>query len=429
MELINLENSQVKAIFDVSLEEMKKALDSSFDMNVEKVTIKGFRKGKAPRSVFEKLYGVESLYEDALNVILNNKVKEINADEELAKKVCGQFIPEVEGDEKIDFTKPFKVSLTFDVYPVFDLPQYKGLEVKKAKTKSTKKDVDAAIYELIKKDAQKVLKEDQTIEEGDFATFDFVGSVDGEEFPGGKAENYELKIGSGQFIPGFEDQMIGMKANEVKDLNVKFPKKYQEKSLAGKEAVFKVTLHEVKVEQLPELTDEYVTSLKIEGVTTAALLKANQKEKIEAEKVVSEKNRQVDELINKILDNTVVQMPASLVANAVNSIRSQYENQAKMYNIPFETFLGLMNISKEKFDEDTQKSGARNALFNVVLEKILGEEKLFPTQEEIEAKAADDAAKTGKKKEELIRQNYVSYVNQLCYSKVTDFLLANAVEI
>ena len=414
-----LAHSQVKATFEVTAEEFDKALDKAFEVCNKKVTIKGFRAGKAPRSVYEKNYGVESLYDEALNTILNAKAQEIYADQELSKQICGKFEPNIESTEKIEKGKGLTLSLTFDVYPEVSLPQYKGLEVKKQKLTATPKEVLNALTEqYLKKDAKMVAKEEQVIAEGDYATFDFVGTVDGVEFPGGKADNYELQIGSKQFIPGFEDQMIGMKAEETKDLEVKFPKNYQEKSLAGKKAVFKVTVHEVKVEVLPELTDDFVKGLKIEGVETVAALKKSKKAELEEAKKVSEKDRQVDELINKILDNAVVDMPASLVEERVNGIKAQYENQAKMYNIPFDTFLGLMNISKEDFEKNAKEQGARQALFSVVANKIIEVENLAPTKEEIEAKTNGDK-----------KANVMQIFNQLAYEKLINLILTKAVEI
>lgn len=423
-----LEHSRVKAIFDVTADEFEKALDKAFEKCNAKVSIKGFRAGKAPRSVYEKHYGVESLYDEALNEVLNTKASEIYADKELAKEICGPFEPNFESDAKLERGKDFKVSLTFDVYPVVNLPQYKGLEVKAKQLTATDEEIDNEIKAILKKESEMVAKEEQVIAEGDYATFDFVGSVDGVEFPGGKADNYELQIGSKQFIPGFEDQMIGMKAEETKDIKVTFPENYGEKSLAGKEAVFKVTVHEVKVEKLPELTDEYVANLKIDGVNTVAELKEKKKSEIEARKSVSEKDRQVDELINKILDNAVVDMPKSLIDERVNAIRSQYEQQAKMYNIPFETFLGLMNVTKEAFDEHVNQQGARQALFNVVATKIIEVEGLTPKKEEIEAKASEDAKASGKTKEAMLQQNLNRYYSDLSYQALVNLLLTNAVE-
>lgn len=424
-----LEHSRIKAVFDVAADEFEKALDKAFEKCNAKVTIKGFRAGKAPRSVYEKNYGVESLYDEALNVILNAKVSEVYADQDLAKEICGPFEPNIESEEKIERGKEFKVSLSFDVYPEVNLPQYKGLEVKAKALTASDEEIEAEVKAALKKNAQMVVKSEQVIASGDYATFDFVGSVDGVEFPGGKADNYELQIGSKQFIPGFEDQMIGMKAEEVKDLHVTFPENYGEASLAGKEAVFKVTLHEVKEEQLPEFTDAYVADLKIDGVNTVEEFKAKKKAEIEEKKAVSEKDRQVDELINKVLDNAVVDMPQALIDEKVNAIRGQYEQQAKMYNIPFETFLGLMNITKEAFDQHTQEQGARQALFNVVATKIIEVEGLAPTKEQLEAKAAEDAKASGKTKEAMLQQNLNRYYSDLSYQSLIQLLLSNAVEV
>ncbi len=426
MTIEKLEHSRQKAIFDVTAEEFEKALDEAFVKCNAKVSIHGFRKGHAPRSVYEKMYGVESLYDEALNVVLNAKVQEIYADKELMKEIVGPFEPGYESEEKLERGKPFKVSLSFDVYPEVNLPQYKGIECSKAQLEVTDEELDRALKNLQSKDATKQLKEEQVIASGDYATFDFVGTVDGVEFPGGKAENYELQIGSGQFIPGFEDQMIGMKAQEVKDVNVTFPENYGEKSLAGKPAVFKVTLHEVKIMVYPEWTEEYIAGLKLENIHTLDELKASKKKELEEQKAKSEKDRQVDEIINKILDNAVIDMPVSLEQERIENIRKQYVDQAKMYNIPFETFLGLMNITKEKFEEDTEKQGKRQALFNVVISKIIEVENLTPTKEALEARAEADAAARNSTKEEMMKTNLQRYYSDIAYTNVIEMLLSNA---
>ena len=426
MKVEKLEHSRNKVVFEVSPEEFEAALDKAFEKCNAKVTIKGFRAGKAPRSVYEKMYGVESLYDEALNVVLNAKAQEIYKNQDLAKEIVGPFEPDFESDEKLERGKPFKVSLSFDVYPEVNLPQYKGVECVAANLTVSDADVDAAIKSFMAKDASIQVKEKQVIEAGDTANFDFVGSVDGVEFPGGKAENYELEIGSGQFIPGFEDQMIGMKADEVKDINVTFPENYGEKSLAGKPAVFKVTVHEVKHKIYPELTDEYVKEQKLTDIETVDAWKASKKAELEASRAKSEKDRQVDEIINKILDNAVVDMPKALEEERISQIRGQYEQQAKMYNIPFETFLGLMNITKEKFDEDTEKQGKRQALFNVVVSKIIEVENLTPTKEDLEAKAEEDAKAHNSTKEACLRNNVQRYYSDIAYQRVVELLLSNA---
>lgn len=424
METVKLEHSRVKLIFDVTPEEFEAALDKAFPIKNAKVTIHGFRAGKAPRSVYEKNYGVESLYDEALDEIFNNKVQEALKDEELAKKLVGRFEPSIES--QIERGKEFKVSLSIDVFPEFELPEYKNIEVKKQNLEVTDAEVDAEIKTLVAKDIKKEVKAEQVIASGDYVTFDFVGTVDGVEFPGGKADNYELQIGSNTFIPGFEDQMIGMKKDEIKDLNVTFPENYGEKSLAGKAAVFKVTVHEVKEEILPELTDEYVQGLKIENVGNLDELKVFKKGEIAEKKAVSEKDRQVNEIINKVLDSANVDMPASMINERVEEIRNQYVNQAKMYNIPFETFLGLMNVTKEAFEEETLKQGTRQALFSLIAGKIIEVEKLAPTKETLEAKAEEEAKKSGSTKEDVLKNNSMRYYNELAYNALVELLLANA---
>ena len=426
MNVEKLEHSRNKIVFEVSAEEFEKALDKAFEVCNAKVTIKGFRAGKAPRHVYEKNYGVESLYDEALNVILNAKAQEIYADKDLAKEIVGPFEPNFETEEKLERGKPFKVSLSFDVYPEVNLPQYKGIECGKAKLEVTEEELDHALKQVMAKDSSMQPKEAQVIEKGDYATFDFVGTVDGVEFPGGKAENYELQIGSGQFIPGFEYRMIGMKAEEVKDVNVTFPENYGEKSLAGKAAVFKVTVHEVKNMVYPELTDEYVKGLNLAGVETVEALKESKKQELASQKEKSEKDRQVDEIINKILDNAVVDMPASLEQERIHQIQEQYQQQAKMYNIPFETFLGLMNITKEKFEEETTKQGKRQALFNVVISKLIEVENLAPSKEDLEALASKDAEAQKTTKEAMMQKNAARYYSDLAYQRVIELLLANA---
>ena len=427
MKVTKLEHSQLKLTFDVTKDEFEKALDKAFEQKNKEVTIKGFRKGAAPRSIFEKTYGVESLFTDALDIIFNDKVQEAVADKTLVEKFVGRFEPVVE--EGFARGKDFQVSLVIDTYPEVNLPEYKGIEVKAKDLKVSAKEVKNAINALIKKDATMEKKAEQVIADGDYAVFDFVGSVDGVEFPGGKADNYELQIGSGQFIPGFEDQMIGMKADEVKDINVTFPENYGQADLAGKAAVFKVTVHEVKVEKLPELTDEYVKGLNVKGATNEKELKDAKKAELEAAKAQNEKDRQFDYIVNQILDAAKVELPKSMVQERVDQFKAQYEQQAKMYNIPFEKFVELMGATIEQFNDQAQKQAERQALFNVVASKIIEEEKLAPNKEAIEAKAEEEAKANGKTKEENLQANFARYYSDLAYQALVEFLLTNAKEV
>ncbi len=422
-----LEHSRMKVTCDVTKEEFEKALDKSFEINNAKVTIQGFRKGKAPRSVFEKHYGVESLYQEALNVVIDNKIREVLADTKLAEQICSQFEPDI--DDKIERGKDFKLYLSFDVLPEVKLPNYKGIEIKKQVLTATDEEVENAVKAVAKKDATKELKAEQVIAKGDYATFDFVGKVDGKEFDGGKADNYELQIGSGQFIPGFEDQMIGMKAEETKDVNVKFPENYGAPNLAGKDATFTVTVHEIKEEKFPEINDEYVVNQKIENVKTVEELKALKKKELEDAKAISEKDRQTNEVCQYLVKNVVVDMPASLPAQKANELKQRFEMQAKQYNIPFETYLQLMNLTTEEFDKRINEQANDQVLFQLCAAEIIEAEKLAATKEQVEAKAKEVAEATKKKYEEVLKNNYYAYENQITYDNLIKFLLDNAKEI
>ena len=421
MNIEKLEHSRVKVTFDIKKEEFETALDYSFNKNNAKVTIKGFRKGKAPRDVFEKHYGVEALYEDALDYIFNQKLFSLSKDESFEYDIVGNIVPDLDKETKVERGVDFKASLEFDVRPEFNLPQYKGVEVKEADTNVTSEEVNNAINALIKPKAKKEAKEDKTIALGDIAVFDFEGFIEDKAFEGGKASNYELKIGSKQFIPGFEDQMVGMKEGETKDVIVTFPTDYQATDLAGKEAKFVVTVHQVLNEVLPELTDDFVASLNIKDVKNKEELEAYELNELKKRKEVAEKDRQTNELINKILDNTVIDMPQSEIDSRVKALRSQYENQAKMYNIPFDTFLQLMGTDKEKFETETYNQGKRNAIFTEVFSKIVEVEKLEPSEEELKA----DLGITDDKKK-VTQEQYQQSYSKLAYNKFIEFLLANA---
>lgn len=428
MKFENLEHSQVKVIFTISPEDFESALDKAFDVVSKDAKIKGFRKGHVPRSIFEKTYGVESLYQEALNGIANNKMAELYKAEEAkdyVRKQCGPFSFDVSND--FERGKEFEVSLIFDVLPEFNLPTYKGLSVKAAKTEATEEDVQALIDADLKPKAVKLPKENETIEKGDIAIFDFEGSVDGVKFDGGTAENYELVIGSGQFIPGFEDQMIGMKSGETKDVNVTFPEEYQAKDLAGKPAVFKVVLHEVKEEKLPELTDDFVKELNIENVSTVEEYKASKKQSIEDKLPEEERNRQINELFDLIVKNTAVELPSSLVKSTADRMFNNTKNQITQMGIPFDYYLQMYGTTEEKFRKQFDAQAENQTIFSLVFSKILEEEKLEPTEEEIKAKA-ETMVKEGQTADDVLKTSRAQIIDQLSYEHVVDLVLGSAVE-
>ena len=343
-----LEHSQIKAHFEVSAEEFSAALDEAFTICNAKVTIKGFRKGKAPKTVYLKNYGVESLYADAIDVVVGKKMREeLLVNEELA--IASQPMLDLDYNSVAE-GKGFTFTLTFDTYPEVKLGQYKGIEVVAQDNEPTNDELANETNRLLK-DKVVVETKEGAIENGDLAVFDFVGSVDGVEFPGGKAENYELKIGSGQFIPGFEDQMVGMVANTEKDITVTFPENYGEKSLTGKEADFHITLHEVKAEKSPDLTDELVKELNIENVNTVLEFHDHVKTSLTTRKTNYNNRMLENQVIEAVVNNAEIDLPKTFVKERENSLRSQAEAQAKQYNIPFEMFLQFSGVTVEAFNE------------------------------------------------------------------------------
>ena len=395
-----LEKSQIKFTFEVSKEHYNEVENSYKNENKE-----------------------QDLKEVTLNKLFQENFEEILKDEEVSKKIVGYPKPEVEefSDEKII------LSLTIDLYPEFDLPEYKGIKVSKKNVEVSEDEVNALVNALVSQNLKPVTKEEQVIEKMDYAVFDFLGTVDGVPFEGGAAENYEMQIGSGQFIPGFEDQMIGMKKDEVKDVKVTFPENYTEE-LKGKDAVFKVTVHEVKVMPKLELNDEFAKSLNIENVNTVSELKEAKRQELLAKKEQDETSRQIDQIIETILSNTKVDVPESLILAGVNSFKAQYENQAKMYGIPFETFLQMMGVDLERFNQIAYANAYKQVLFTLVGSKIIEVEKLAPTQEDIYNIALNEANKTNTDVNEILKRDSEQIYSFLSQQRLIMFLLENKVE-
>ena len=427
MEFEKIEGSRVKFTFDVTKDDFEKALDEAFVRVNKNVSIKGFRKGSAPRSVYEKNYGVESLFQEALDVILQGKVNEVVADKDVQEKLTllGQFSADV--DKEFGRGKDFKVYLFIDVQPDFNLPNYKDVKVDKKNVEVTDDEVYEAVKYTVSKDIVKADKVSGVIANGDIVKFDYVGSIDGVEFEGGKQDDAELEIGSHHFIPGFEEAMVGLKVGEKKDIEVTFPENYGAKDLAGKKAVFKLNIKEVKEQVLPEMNEEYIKTLKIDGVKTLDDLKALKKKELTERKDRAEDDRIANDICKKLVDLTEVEVPRALVDERAQGFKSQYEAQAKAYGISLEQLLMFQGITLEQFNDQIERNSFEQAKFNLVASKVLEVEKLAPTKEEIEAYAAEQASKVGKEKDELLKANLQRYFSELSYKKLIDFLKANVV--
>jgi trigger factor len=416
--------NRVKYTFDVTPHEFEHGLDHAFEHVQKDIEVKGFRKGHVPRNIYETKFGVETLYEDALNHVLHHKMHE--AQNHPDYEIVGQ--PKVEvAWENIKRGETFQVALVAPVKPEVTLGQYKGIEVQAIKTDVSDSEVNADIKNLLQTNSELKPKEG-ALEFGDTAIFDFEGFLDGVPFEGGKAENYSLEIGSNQFIPGFEEQMVGMNPGDVKDLNVTFPEKYQAENLAGKAVVFNVKLHEVKTKEVQELTDDFVKSLNREGVTTVEELKAATRKTLEDQKKAEAENTITEQVINTVLANATMDIPQEMVDEEVAQAKENVVNQAKQYGLELDMFLSLSGVNKEQFEAQLQDESLKRVKTTLVVEQIAKLEGFKATEEELVAKYDELAKRYNMPVEDIkkyIPENALE--NDVVLNKAYQFILDSAV--
>lgn len=372
------ENSKVVLEFTMDKETFEKELDKAFHKNAKYFKVPGFRNGKVPRNVVEKVYGEGVLYETVI---------EDNVDDEYRKAVEDNKLEVVSKPEldvkQIGKGKDLIYTVTLFVKPEATVKKYKGLEVKKIDSKVSKKDVDAAIESDRQKNARVVSVDDRDLQKDDISTIDFEGFVDGVAFEGGKAENFELTIGSGQFIPGFEDQLIGMKIGEEKEINVTFPKEYHAENLAGKPATFKVKLISIKSKILPELDDEFAKD--VSEFETLADYRKDVEKKVKKQKEESAKNQKEIAVIDKLVENTEVVIPESMIDDEVESMSNQFVSNLAYQGLDLKTYCMYMNTTEEEFKKNLRPEAEKNVKLKLALDAI---EKLEDIK--VEAKEIDE---------------------------------------
>ena len=372
------ENSKVVLEFTMDKETFEKELDKAFHKNAKYFKVPGFRNGKVPRNVVEKVYGEGVLYETVI---------EDNVDDEYRKAVEDNKLEVVSKPEldvkQIGKGKDLIYTVTLFVKPEATVKKYKGLEVKKIDSKVSKKDVDAAIESDRQKNARVVSVDDRDLQKDDISTIDFEGFVDGVAFEGGKAENFELTIGSGQFIPGFEDQLIGMKIGEEREINVTFPKEYHAENLAGKPAIFKVKLISIKSKILPELDDEFAKD--VSEFETLADYRKDVEKKVKKQKQESAKNQKEIAVIDKLVENTEVVIPESMIDDEVESMSNQFASNLAYQGLDLKTYCMYMNTTEEEFKKNLRPEAEKNVKLKLALDAI---EKLEDIK--VEAKEIDE---------------------------------------
>ncbi len=379
MNVTKLENKKVKYTFEVTPDEFEHGLEHAFEHAKKDIEVKGFRKGHVPRKIFEQKYGIETLYEDALNHVLSHKYQEVMTDQ--TYEIVSD--PEIDLDYKtINRENPFEVSLVFDVKPDVALGNYKGLKAPFKKVDVKDSDVDLEIINMLKKDGTFEPKDGDLLV-GDTAIFDFEGFLEGTPFDGGKAENYELEIGSNQFIPGFEEQMVGMNKGEEKDINVTFPENYQAENLKGKAVVFKIKLHDIKTKVPAELNDAWVEGLKREEKNVADLKVALKKEMTERKETESDHAFKND-IINQVMENASLDIPESMISKEAEQQINQVKDQAKQYNIPYEQLLQFQGMTPELFESQAKTQAEMRVKMNLVFEAVAKQENLEVPQSKLD---------------------------------------------
>ncbi|MDP7977411.1 trigger factor [Bacillus sp. WLY-B-L8] len=407
---------------EVDAKEVNNSLDAAFKKVVQTINVPGFRKGKMPRPLFEQRFGVESLYQDALDIILPKAYGEA-IDETGIFPVAH---PEID-IEKFEKGQNLIFTAKVTVKPEVKLGEYKGLTVEKVDATVTDEDVENELTSLQERQAELVVKEDGTVENGDTAVIDFEGFVDGEAFEGGKGENYSLAIGSNTFIPGFEEQLVGLKAGEQKDVEVSFPEEYHAAELAGKPATFKVTVHEIKVKELPALNDEFAKDAN-EEVATLDELKAKIRENLEVSKKQEAEHKVRDEVVEKASANAEIEIPEAMIETELDRMVREFEQRLSYQGMNLELYYQFTGTDDEKLKGQMKEDAAKRVATNLVLEAIIKAENIEATEEEVNAEV-EKMAEMYNMPVDAVKQalgNVEGVKEELQVRKAVDFLVDNS---
>ncbi len=417
-----LEGNQGVLTIEVDAETFKKGLDDAFKKVVKEVNVPGFRKGKMPRGMFEKRFGVESLYQDAIDIVLPDAYE--NAIKETGIEPVDR--PEVDV-EQIEKGKNLIFTAKVTVKPEVKLGDYKGLEVEKLEETVTDEEVDAEIKQLQERNAELVVKEEGTVEDGDTVVIDFEGFVDGEAFEGGTAENYSLEIGSNSFIPGFEEQLVGVAAGAEKDVEVTFPEEYHAENLAGQPATFKVKVHEIKGKELPELDDEFAKDVDDE-VETLEELKAKTRTRLEESKKTEAENSLKDTLIEKASENAEIDIPEAMVDTELDRMLREFEQRLQMQGMNLELYFQFSGQDENALRGQMKEDAGKRVRVNLTLEAIAKAENIEVTEEEINAELENMSTMYGVPADQLTQMlgGQDGVIEDLKIRKAIDFLVENS---
>ena len=412
-----IDKCHVEVVVTPAAEQWKAAQDKAFKAEASKVKVDGFRPGKAPLAMVKNRVNQMAVLEKASNAILQDAFKEVLAEEKINPVT----------QPKADITKlsqdEIEMKFVFATEPVVELGNYKGLKVGKEKVEVTDKEVEDAVNAVLKDNATLVVKDDKA-ELGDTVVIDFVGTIDGVPFDGGSAENHELELGSNQFIPGFETQLVGAKAGEHVDVKVKFPENYVE-NLKGKDAVFGVDVHEVKAKKLPELNEEFVKELGIPNVETIDALKENKKAELENKKTAQARGNYLNKLLDEIAKNSEIAIPDEIIDNQAESHKKDVVKNMEQSGLTLEQYLQVLGQSEEDFMKSLKERSKKEITNYFVLNEIIKQEKLELSNEEVEfeiAKLADQYKMSVDDVKKALEHQMDQFVNNLRMNRVEDLL-------
>ena len=422
----NLEKSMAKITITVSAEDFEKAMEQSYNKNKKKINIQGFRRGKAPRKMIEKMYGPEIFYEDAANLAIPDAYEE-------AAKECGLDIvsrPEIDVVE-IGKGKEFVFTATVAVKPEVTLGDYKGIEVEKKEVKVLAADVNDEIERVREQNSRMITVDDRGIKKDDTAVIDFEGFVDGEAFQGGKGEDYPLVIGSHSFIDTFEDQLIGKKVGEEVEVNVTFPDEYHEESLKGKPALFKVTIKEIEKKELPKLDDEFASE--VSEFETLKEYKASVKKTLTERRKADAKREKENIAVEKVVENATIEIPAPMIEEQTNQMIQEFAARLSQQGLSFEQYMQMTGLTPPALMEQMRPEAEKRIKTRLTLEAIVAAEGLKATAKDVEKeieKMAEMYQMEADKMKELIGDAEKEQISlDLAVQKAVDLIVKEAVEV
>jgi len=425
LQVEKLEGNMAKLTIEVSAEDFEKAIEQAYQKSKSKVSIPGFRKGKVPRKVIEQMYGKEIFYEDAANIAVPSAYAK--AVDECTEDIVSQptiDIVQAKAGKPLIFTA--EVALKPDVV----LGKYKGVEVEKADTTVTDEEIDAAIDQERENNARTLSVEDRAVKDGDMTVIDFEGFMDGEAFHGGKGENYPLTIGSNTFIPGFEEQLIGAEIDKEVEVNVTFPEDYQASELAGKPAVFKCTVKEIKEKELPELDDEFASE--VSEFETLAEYREDVKKTLTEKKEEEAKAEKEDKVVDAIIADAQMDIPEAMLTTQQNQIAEEFAQRIKMQGITLDQYFQFTGLTKAALLEQIKPQAEQKIKSRLVLEAVAKAENIEVSEEEYEAEIKKMSEAYRMKEEKLTEMinafERKSIKEDILIRKALDFAMENAIE-